>query len=152
LNIEHISATRVKTDYARTRAYMLLQSVRVVNNIVQRREALGFTDHVRRGGTHADIAIERQSLGHPGIFNPCLRRTVDWRPPGFTPLTLTYAEVQHAWHGDVHVSRIPGFAGGAGYTGQTFVCAPDTPDGSGTMPTIAGGYVVLQPGDVHDDT
>jgi hypothetical protein len=146
LGVEYISATRVKTDYNIIRRYMLLQSVRVVDNIVNRREALGFVDHVRQMNMRLGLSIERRTLGNPRIYGRQYRRTADWQPPGFGRVEVDMPDLSHVWSGDIYRSSVPdGVAGD--YQGQTFVVMPAGPSPVAHVPVIAGAYVVTHPDD-----
>jgi hypothetical protein len=142
LGIEPISATRVKTDYRRTRKYMELQSVRIIDDVVNRAEALEFQDYLRCGMTRANVLHEARTLGNPAIFNRLNRRRVEWRPPGFVPEHIDVSELQHVWDGDVYVSPSANHAA-SDYRGQTFVCYPDGPNAHIDLPRTAGAYCIL---------
>jgi hypothetical protein len=140
IGVPYISATRVKTDVRRTKKYMILQSTRVVVDVTLRREVNGFVDFLRRPGTHADISIETASLGHPGIYNPTLKRKVDWTPVAFTPMYTDETEMEHVHPIDLHVSRVVGEVG-SDYKGETFVCIPvDEGDEVTDVPVTVGAW------------
>jgi hypothetical protein len=149
LGVEYISATRVKTNYAIIRRSMLLQSVRVVDNIVNRREALGFVDHVRQTNMRLSLLAERQTLGNPRIYGRQYRRTADWQPPGFGRVEVDMPDLAHVWSGDVYRSHVlNGVAND--YQGQTFVVMPAGLSPVAHVLVIAGAYVMIHPDDADD--
>jgi hypothetical protein len=121
---------------------MQLQRVRIVDDIMNRREALDFQDFLRRPMTRPNMWREATSLGHPGIYDRLRPRTIDWMPVGFQAGRVEAFDLGHVWDGDVYVSPHPDRVG-TDYRGQTFACFPDGPADYVDLPPTVGGFYIF---------